>query len=95
MTTPAPLPRLPPMPKPRPATLPWRLEQRVAIRDGLACRVCDLPLVADGERRVVRVDPAGDDAEGNLALLCDRCSAHHRDHPQPIPGLDERMERVC
>jgi len=94
MTTPAPLPRLAPMPKPRPP-LPWRMEQRVAIRDGLACRVCDLPLVADDERRVVRVDPAGDDAEGNLALLCDRCSAHHRDHPQPIPGLDERMEKVC
>lgn len=93
MTTP-PLPRLAPMPKPRPQ-LPWRMEQRVAVRDGLACRVCGLPLVADDERRVVRVDPEGDDTEENYALLCQRCAEAHRVHPQPIPALDERMERLC
>lgn len=93
MTT-APLPRLAPMPKARPP-LPWRMEQRVAVRDGLACRGCDLPLVADDDRRVVRVDPEGDDLEANLALLCAKCAEAHRVHPQPIPGLDERMERLC
>lgn len=91
MTT---LPRLAPIPstKPSGSPTPWRRELRVAVRDGLACRVCALPLAADDERVIVRVDPAaGDDLE-NLALVCSRCAEAHRVHPQPIPAVGERLE---
>lgn len=98
MNTPAPLPRLAPIPA-RPtapssssSSIPWRREIKVAVRDGLQCRVCDLALVADDERRIVRVDPKGSDEADNLALLCARCAAAHRNHPQPIPAAGEKYE---
>jgi hypothetical protein len=65
------------------------------VRDGLACRSCDLPLVADDDRRVVRVDPEAGDEVANLALLCERCARAHDDHPQPIDNAHEHAERLC
>lgn len=94
----APLPRLAPIPT-RPAaptssspSIPWRRELRVAVRDGLECRVCALSLVADGDRVIIRVDPAAGDEYENLALLCKRCAEAHRVHPQPIPPAGQRFE---
>lgn len=71
---------------------PWRMEIEVAIRDGLACRICELALVEEDVRRFVRVDPAGADEPENIALVCERCQRDHRDHPRPIPAFGERIE---
>lgn len=95
MTTPAPTPRLTPIPatsRSGSPTLPWRVELKVAVRDGYACRGCCVPLVADGDRRVVRLDPAGGDELENLGLLCERCSRAHEQHPQPLEPAHEQME---
>jgi 5-methylcytosine-specific restriction endonuclease McrA len=91
-------PRLAPIPAAaQPAkrpSMPYRIELKVAIRDGYQCRVCGAVLVADGERRLVWVVPgAGDDID-NLALLCDPCARAHDDHPQPIDPPFERLERL-
>lgn len=59
------------------STIPWGKTLRVLTRDGYACRVCDLPVVADGDRRVVRVDWTQGDAERNLRLMCARCANAH------------------
>jgi hypothetical protein len=68
-----------------------RVEVAVAIRDGLACRRCGVPLVDDTERVFVRVDPAGGDGLDNVALVCIACANAHGVHPEPIPRCGEQL----
>jgi hypothetical protein len=81
-------------PAPKEPAVPWRVEIEVAIRDGLQCRVCDVPLMAEDERMIVRVDPTAGDAIENLALVCAACRNAHRVHPEPIADFGERLERL-
>jgi hypothetical protein len=84
-----------PPPDITPRALDWRGEITVAIRDGLACRRCSTPLVEERDRLFVLIDPDGSDELRNVAMLCIRCRRDHADHPQPMPGTDERVETVC
>lgn len=83
-----------PPPDVTPRHLDWVGEIAVAIRDGLACRRCEVPLVDDADRSFVRIDPAGGDDLENLALVCLRCARDHADHSEPMPGPDERVETI-
>ena len=76
-------------------TLDWRDEIKVAIRDGLACRRCVIPLVDERDREFVLLDPEAGQGLDNVALVCGRCRRDHGDWPQPMPGPDERVEVVA
>lgn len=81
-----------PPPDVTPKALDWVGEIEVAIRDGLACRRCVIPLVDDRDREFVLIDPEAGQGLDNVALVCGRCRRDHGDWPQPIPGSDERVE---
>jgi len=73
-----------PPPDVTPRHLDWRDEIEVAVRDGYACRRCEVVVVDEIERSFVRIDPdAGDDLE-NIALVCAACMNAHRVHPEPV-----------
>jgi hypothetical protein len=78
-----------PPPDVTPRHLDWRDEIGVAIRDGLACRRCVIPLVDERDREFVLIDPEAGQGLYNVALVCGRCRRDHEDWPQPIPGPDE------
>jgi 5-methylcytosine-specific restriction endonuclease McrA len=87
MTDPTPTPAAAPTPEqlrrpPEPyrSPVPYGTELRVLVRDGYACRRCRLAVVADGERKVVRIRDDGGDSESNLLLLCGRCATQHEEH---------------
>jgi 5-methylcytosine-specific restriction endonuclease McrA len=81
-------PRLPPIPSAKPAAtpIPFRLELRAVVRDGYACTVCGLAVVADDTRRVVRLDPAAGDQLDNVATLCERCADLEVERQQQRPA---------
>lgn len=83
-----------PPPDVTPRHLDWRVEITIAIRDRLACRRCEVPLVDDTDRSFVLIDPAGGDDLENLALVCPACRNAHAVHPEAIPGPDERVETI-
>jgi hypothetical protein len=60
-----------------PTPIPWPDEVRVLVRDGYACRRCRVAVVADEERRVVRV--RDDDDPRNILTLCIRCAREHEE----------------
>ena len=72
----------------------WQDAIEIAVRDGLQCRACDIPLVAEDERLIVRVEPDGGDEIKNLALVCAACRNAHAVHPQPIPAYGERNDPI-
>jgi hypothetical protein len=84
-----------PPPDVEPKALDWRDEIEVAIRDALACRRCDTPLVDERDRLFVLNDPEAGQALENVALVCIRCRREHADWPQPMPGTDAKVETVC
>jgi hypothetical protein len=84
-----------PPPDVTPRHLDWRDEIEIAIRDALACRRCDTPLVEERDRVFVLIDPDAGQALENTALVCIRCRREHADWPQPMPHADGRVETVC
>jgi hypothetical protein len=81
-----------PPPDVTPRHLDWRDEVEVAVRDGLACRRCETPLLEDRDRVFVRIDAAAGDALHNVAMVCIRCRREHADWPRAMPSPDERVE---
>lgn len=83
-----------PPPDVTPRALDWRGEIEVAVRDVLACRRCETPLLDERDREFVVIDPKAGQGLDNVAMVCTRCRRDHADHPQPLPGPDERNEVV-
>ena len=83
-----------PPPDVTPRHLDWVEEIEVAIRDGLACRRCETPLVEERDRVFVVIDPAAGQGLDNVAMVCGRCLRDHADWPRPMPGPDERVETL-
>lgn len=78
-----------PPPDVTPRHLDWRDEIEVAVRNGLACRRCETPLVEERDREFVLIDAEAGQGLDNVALVCERCRRDHADWPQPMPGPDE------
>ena len=72
------------MPDTTPLSIDWRQEIEVAVRDGLACLRCGIPLVDDADRLFVRIDPEAGDHVDNVMLACPACMNSHLTHPQPF-----------
>jgi len=72
------------MPDTAPLSITWRQEVEVAVRDGLACLRCGIPLVDDADRLFVRIDPAAGDHVNNVMLTCPSCWNAHSVYPEPF-----------
>jgi hypothetical protein len=83
-----------PPPDVTPRHLDWRDEVGIAVRDGLACRKCETPLLEDRDRVFVIIDPEAGDSIDNVAMVCGQCRRDHGDWPRPMPSPDERVEIV-
>ena len=62
----------------RPVPLVFGPERRLLERSGYTCEACGLPVVADPDRRVERIDPARGDADYNVRIVCGQCVAGDR-----------------
>jgi hypothetical protein len=70
----------------RPVPLVFGSERRLLERSGYRCESCGVPVVADPDRRMERIDPVRGDADHNLRLVCGRCAAGRADSDGLSPG---------
>ena len=75
----------------RPVSTVFGSERRLLERSGYTCEACGVPVVADPDRRIERIDPVRGDADHNLVLLCGACAAGRADHDGLSPGRRSRL----
>jgi hypothetical protein len=70
----------------RPVSINFGSERRLLERSGYTCEACGVPVVADPDRRVERIDPTRGDADYNVRIVCGQCVAGRADHDGLSPG---------
>ena len=70
----------------RPVAIVFGPERRLLERSGYTCERCGVPVVADPDRRMERIDPNRGDADHNLLLLCGACAADRARAGSLTPG---------
>lgn len=70
----------------RSSSIPTGSERRLLERSGYSCEACGVPVVADPDRRVERIDPTRGDADTNTRIVCGACAAVDRPASCPAGG---------
>lgn len=70
----------------RSSSIPTGQERRLLERCGYACEVCGVPVVADPDRRIERIDQARGDTDSNSRLVCGACAEVDRPASCPAGG---------